>query len=761
MAIQYSIQKMVSDGTLSTIALGIQYLQRNDIYMRVAGEETPQSGAPSGYTWSFIDNTTLKILPVVSNGVEVVVYRRTDVDAMYNIYSQNAQFDEATIDENNQQLLYIAQEYLEQGLPGTGVDTIEYVRDDGSFTYYRMRRTDGSYSEEFTVPSASNSTKVLTRESLRRSYAEAGYNLVDGSFETGGTLVNANDVLLHEASGKAFSGPAGVIAAGTDPASGGFVDVSGKINPVVLSVAELKATNAVVGCLYRTKGYYAAGDGGGAEYVAMPSGAASPDGYGDHLAANGVVLQLVSQPTDLNHGIKLGSFVAAGAWSNRNALQAMLRNTRWSYFELVASGTYYVLGSVHPLRDNITILHRKGCNIRGRYNDPSIPASLTSQGGHMFGFVDYADPDNGNFTIGNYFDGIDYIIEGDIASEYNAGHSALHNNNCLGFYKTKNCSVRGYGGVSGSDHRGVNFDGGAINCHVDIGYSKGTMDEPVVMKASAAVGNLCTVKIGRVDETPFGGSVAPIVVRCENGNVKVRIGSFTWDGVTKPQLVGCFVAGTVDISFGDVDGVSQLARQLDTANVSVTGNSVKNTPYGIVRAGSALGAMKSASITGIKSVDSSFVAAYRAETNQDTFATLEIANNNFSGAGTSFAFYNNRTPPGLPSRYDLHDNPTPSGFTPVDFNRLTSGITGNLVTPGSTSLVVNFKSPDWVYGKMSAILQVGGVNHSVEIDLRTRDLTSTQVNYYAGTGTLATTKSGGSLTLTCTGCTLQIVTMHN
>lgn len=65
-----------------------------------------------------------------------------------------------------------------------------------------------------------------TREALRRSYAEVGYNLVDGSFEAGGTLVNANDVLLHEANGKAFSGPAGTVAAGTNPASGGFVDRS-------------------------------------------------------------------------------------------------------------------------------------------------------------------------------------------------------------------------------------------------------------------------------------------------------------------------------------------------------------------------------------------------------------------------------------------------------------------------------------------------------------------------------------------------------
>lgn len=67
------------------------------------------------------------------------------------------------------------------------------------------------------------------REALRRSYADAGYNLVDGSFEAGGALVNANDVLLQESTGKAFSGPVGVVTAGTNPASGGFVDYSEQI----------------------------------------------------------------------------------------------------------------------------------------------------------------------------------------------------------------------------------------------------------------------------------------------------------------------------------------------------------------------------------------------------------------------------------------------------------------------------------------------------------------------------------------------------
>ena len=66
-------------------------------------------------------------------------------------------------------------------------------------------------------------------EALRRSYADAGFTLVDGSFEEGGTLTGTTDVLLCKANGKAFSGPAGVVAAGTDPASGGFVDYSEQI----------------------------------------------------------------------------------------------------------------------------------------------------------------------------------------------------------------------------------------------------------------------------------------------------------------------------------------------------------------------------------------------------------------------------------------------------------------------------------------------------------------------------------------------------
>lgn len=70
---------------------------------------------------------------------------------------------------------------------------------------------------------------LLAVEALRRSYAEAGYNVV-GTFQAGFIIVNANDVGIDEVTGKGFTGPAGPVVARTNPASGGFVDVSGAIS---------------------------------------------------------------------------------------------------------------------------------------------------------------------------------------------------------------------------------------------------------------------------------------------------------------------------------------------------------------------------------------------------------------------------------------------------------------------------------------------------------------------------------------------------
>lgn len=73
------------------------------------------------------------------------------------------------------------------------------------------------------------SKAMSAREALRRTYAEAGFNLVPGSFELGGTVTTATDVLLYEADGHAynwdgvFPGGGKVVPQNSTPATTGGV----------------------------------------------------------------------------------------------------------------------------------------------------------------------------------------------------------------------------------------------------------------------------------------------------------------------------------------------------------------------------------------------------------------------------------------------------------------------------------------------------------------------------------------------------------
>lgn len=94
------------------------------------------------------------------------------------------------------------------------------------------------------------SQSISSREALRRTYAVAGYNLrpAPESFENGGTLASAIDVLLHQSTGKAYSGagpfPQNVLAK-TNPTTGGFVDRSYMATNRVVKASTLgiKASN--------------------------------------------------------------------------------------------------------------------------------------------------------------------------------------------------------------------------------------------------------------------------------------------------------------------------------------------------------------------------------------------------------------------------------------------------------------------------------------------------------------------------------------
>lgn len=129
------------------------------------------------------------------------------------------------------------------------------------------------------------------RESLRRSYAEAGYNLVEGSFEAGGTLVNANDALLQESTGKAFSGPAGAVAAGTNPASAGgiYVELGNKTLRTALldRAVTVRSGKMALSDIVSIRDYGAAVDGVTDDTSAIAAARAEISGVGGTILYNG------------------------------------------------------------------------------------------------------------------------------------------------------------------------------------------------------------------------------------------------------------------------------------------------------------------------------------------------------------------------------------------------------------------------------------------------------------------------------------------
>lgn len=114
-------QTEVSDGTLHTINVGIEFFEQADITVAFDLSEPLVLGV--GYVWA--SATTIEFRDtadspggLVPAGVTVVLRRHTQDDAMLNIYDGGAPFSRLTLDENFQQLLQLSQEFAE----GLGID---------------------------------------------------------------------------------------------------------------------------------------------------------------------------------------------------------------------------------------------------------------------------------------------------------------------------------------------------------------------------------------------------------------------------------------------------------------------------------------------------------------------------------------------------------------------------------------------------------------------------------------------------------------
>lgn len=224
-----SLMQLVSDGNLSVVPLTIKFFEQSHIGVYIDDVALPTAGY--SYVWS--GASTITITPTVVFGAEVSIRRRTPADYVLHDFQAGAVFSETSIDENFRQDLFLLQEAREQSLVTDLYSDLDMHRNKVRNLGNAMLGGDATpLAQVQQIVSASGGNPFVEAqllEALRRSYAEAGYNLVDGSFEERGTLASATSVLLHEASGKAYSGAGPFpqdVERGTDPTSGGFVDRS-------------------------------------------------------------------------------------------------------------------------------------------------------------------------------------------------------------------------------------------------------------------------------------------------------------------------------------------------------------------------------------------------------------------------------------------------------------------------------------------------------------------------------------------------------
>lgn len=114
----YSVQIAVSDGTLTRIALSIEYFEKDDITLYRNLELTP---LVLGTDWQWDGDTHINLLTgtPVPVGSYITVRRNTNIDRAFNIYDGGAAFSRDSLDENFKQMIYLAQEFTEgNGLTG-------------------------------------------------------------------------------------------------------------------------------------------------------------------------------------------------------------------------------------------------------------------------------------------------------------------------------------------------------------------------------------------------------------------------------------------------------------------------------------------------------------------------------------------------------------------------------------------------------------------------------------------------------------------
>lgn len=179
--VQYSVQRELSDGSLNRISVRVPYFSKDDIHVYVSDIEIKDTTVEgSKYTWRW-DGDYIAITPNVDQGIEVLVRRITPIDEAIHIFDGRSEFDDQSMDENFQQLIYIAQEYSEGSgikdvfsdinMHGYKIKNVGWATDDDDVVTYGQYKKDAEGAHQAKEEAKDHANKAKTYMTTAQSSA--------------------------------------------------------------------------------------------------------------------------------------------------------------------------------------------------------------------------------------------------------------------------------------------------------------------------------------------------------------------------------------------------------------------------------------------------------------------------------------------------------------------------------------------------------------------------------------------------------------
>ena len=192
--VQYSVQREQSDGSLNRISVRVPYFSKDDIHVYVDDVEINSSASEqSTYTWRW-DGDYIAITPNVASGSEVLVRRITPINEAINIFDGRSEFDDQSMDENFQQLIYIAQEYSEGSgikdvfsdinMHGYKITNVGWATDDDDIVTYGQYKKDAEGAKIAMQKAEAAATKAEQHEQNTQAIANQAQTDITASKES-------------------------------------------------------------------------------------------------------------------------------------------------------------------------------------------------------------------------------------------------------------------------------------------------------------------------------------------------------------------------------------------------------------------------------------------------------------------------------------------------------------------------------------------------------------------------------------------------